>query len=183
MYCQGEGACDGVTINGPSSSSKDLQVSCTGSGQGPCANLEINGGANSEISVDCGGDDSACLNGIFRASTARSFTLSDCTHSAPNHYMFPHSPFGCCLGYDQSSCHGITVECPPNVNGNTRCTLEGPYIANVYTVSTASNLRSTFVLSNTLCPLILCLNPFPSSFPLCESVQSSWLNDDDRSFE
>jgi len=121
IYCQGEGACDGTTINGPSSSDTDLQVVCEGSEQGPCANLEVIGGESSSISVDCSGDDSACLNSIFRASSASSFTLSDCTSS--------------------KSCLGITVYCPPNVNGNRRCTLQGN---NQLGGSSASNAISIF---------------------------------------
>ena len=102
VNCEMEQSCLGATINGANDSS--ISVDC-GASYG-CVDTVINGAEHSSIIMECN-QMYGCVNAVINASDSTSFLLSGCS--------------------DYMSCIGMTIACPPNIDGVPQCNFISMY--------------------------------------------------------
>ena len=106
VNCTGDYACEGANIN--AADGQQLNMSCVSASS--CKSSSIVGGHDSELNILCG-KSFACNRASFDGLLSSWLRLFDCAT-------------------DLSTCTGVTVWCPQNVNGEKHCMIKGILFAN-----------------------------------------------------
>ena len=123
VHCDEEGSCRESTINCPDNAI--CPVECNGINS--CHGATVNSGNQSILIIDCIGEDS-CRNMMIDADDAAEFVMTGCAAAG--------------------SCIGVTLFCPPHLDGTPQCTIFcmfGVIIhsLSLYTISIADHIAKS----------------------------------------
>ena len=130
IRCEGpESACLGATING--ATSNNFEITCgSGNNQDVSRSLTIYCPAGDDCNIPCDTTD-ACTDAIIHGAVSRAMSVTCAGEEACERILINGASSSQLVINDCGSegnyqpCGGITVYCPPNVNGSKVCTIHG----------------------------------------------------------